>query len=107
VFKAGLEKPIAAGGIEAVTPRSIRDHSGGVRIEDAVSPEGLIWIDDQNFNAWLKPKIGQCQADGSFKIVKSSAEHVAPDPYSIYPDLGKCTADGLKAADGKVRKSVI
>jgi urea transport system substrate-binding protein len=107
VFKYGLEKAIKAVGIEGVTPRAIRDHSGGVRVEDDVSPEGLVWIDDQNFNAWLKPKIGQCQADGSFKIVKASDEHVAPDPYSIYPDIGKCTADGLKAPDGKLRKGVI
>jgi urea transport system substrate-binding protein len=107
VFKYGLEKAIKAVGLEAVTPRAIRDHSGGLRVEDDVSPEGLIWIDDQNFNTWLKPKIGQCQADGSFKIVKASEQHVAPDPYSIYPDLGKCTANGLEAPDGKTRKSVI
>ncbi|MFC7051503.1 transporter substrate-binding domain-containing protein [Hansschlegelia quercus] len=107
VFKAGLEKAAAAMGIENVTPRAIRDHSGGIRIEDAVSPEGLIWIDENNFNTWLKPKIGQCQGDGTFKIVKAAEKHVAPDPYSIYPDAGVCTKDGLKAADGKLRKSVI
>jgi urea transport system substrate-binding protein len=107
VFKYGLEKALAAVGYDGLTPRAIRDHSGGIKVEDNVSPEGLIWIDDKNFNAWLKPKIGQCQADGSFKIVKTSDQHVAPDPYSIYPDSGKCTADGLMAADGKVRKSVI
>jgi urea transport system substrate-binding protein len=107
VFKYGLEKAIAKVGIDGVTPRAIRDNSAGIRVEDNVSPEGLVWIDEQNFNTWLKPKIGQCQADGSFKIVKSSPEHVAPDPYSIYPESGKCTADGLKAADGKIRKNVI
>ena len=36
VFKAGLEKAIAArSASKQLTPRSIRDHSGGVRIEDA------------------------------------------------------------------------
>ncbi len=35
---AGLEKAAAAVGVENVTPRAIRDHSGGIRIEDAVSP---------------------------------------------------------------------
>jgi urea transport system substrate-binding protein len=107
VFKAGLEKTAAAMGIENVTPRAIRDNSGGIRIEDAVSPEGLIWIDENNFNCWVKPKIGQCQSDGTFKIVKAAAEHVAPDPYSIYPDAGVCTKDGLKGPDGKIRKNVI
>lgn len=107
VFKAGFEKAAAAVGFENVTPRAIRDHSGGIRVEDAVSPEGLIWIDENNFNTWLKPKIGQCQADGTFKIVKAAESHVAPDPYSIYPDAGVCTKDGLKAPDGKVRTNVI
>ena len=107
VFKAGFEKAAAAVGFENVTPRAIRDHSGGVRVEDNISPEGLVWIDENNFNTWLKPKIGQCQADGTFKIVKAAAEHVKPDPYSIYPDAGTCTATGLKGPDGKVRTNVI
>ncbi|GJE07066.1 hypothetical protein AOPFMNJM_2390 [Methylobacterium jeotgali] len=108
VFKYGLEKALKkTGNIEEVTSRMIRDVSGGVRVEDDISPEGLIWIDGDNFNTWLKPKIGQCQADGSFKTVYQAAEHVAPDPYSIYPSSGKCTADGLVGADGKVRKNVI
>jgi urea transport system substrate-binding protein len=107
VFKAGFEKAAAAVGFENVTPRAIRDHSGGVRVEDNISPEGLIWIDENNFNTWLKPKIGQCQADGTFKIVKAASEHVKPDPYSIYPDAGTCTATGLKGPDGKVRTNVI
>ena len=107
VFKSGFEKAAAAVGFENVTPRAIRDHSGGIHVGDAISPEGEIWIDENNFNTWLKPKIGQCQADGTFKIVKAADAQVAPDPYSIYPDAGVCTKDGLKAADGKLRKSVI
>lgn len=108
VFKYGLEAAAKkAGGIDGITSKMIRDASGGVKVEDGVSPEGLIWIDDQNFNTWLKPKIGQCQADGSFKIVKQADSQVAPDPYSIYPDIGVCTATGLKAPDGKIRPNVI
>lgn len=107
VFKYGIEKVIANAGVENVTPRMIRDASGGIKVPADVSPEGLVWIDDKNFNTWLVPKIGQCQADGSFKIVKEAPEQIAPDPYSIYPNLGTCTMDGLKAADGKVRKNVI
>ncbi len=107
VFKAGFEKAAAAVGFENVTPRAIRDHSAGVRIGDDISPEGEVWIDENNFNTWLKPKIGQCQGDGTFKVVKSADAQVAPDPFSIYPDLGVCTKDGLKAPDGKIRKNVI
>ncbi|MEJ0093218.1 MAG: transporter substrate-binding domain-containing protein [Methylocella sp.] len=108
VFKYGLEAAIKkAGSIDGITPKMIRDASGGIKVEDEISPEGLIWIDDQNFNTWLKPKIGQCQADGSFKIVKQAEKQVAPDPYSIYPDVGVCTSTGLKAPDGKLRVNVI
>lgn len=106
-FKGGFEKAAAAVGFENVTPRAIRDHSAGLRIEDDVSPEGLVWIDENNFNTWLRPKIGQCQADGTFKIIKSSEKHVGPDPFSIYPEAGTCTKDGLKAPDGKIRTNVI
>ena len=108
VFKYGLEKLAKKNGsIDGITSRMIRDNSGGIAVEADVSPEGKIWIDDQNFNTWLKPKIGQCQADGSFKIVDEAPENIAPDPYSIYPNSGKCTANGLKAPDGKIRKNVI
>ena len=108
VFKYGIERLAKQhGSIDGITSRMIRDASGGVRVEADVSPEGLIWIDDQNFNTWLKPKIGQCQADGNFKIVKEAPENVRPDPYSIYPNLGVCTPTGLKAPDGKFRKNVI
>ncbi len=108
VFKYGVEKLVKKmGGIDGITSRMIRDASGGLNVGADVSPEGEIWIDDQNFNTWLKPKIGQCQADGSFKIVKEAPENVKPDPYSIYPKLGVCTPDGLKAPDGKIRKNVI
>ncbi|WP_068463379.1 transporter substrate-binding domain-containing protein [Hyphomicrobium sulfonivorans] len=107
VFKAGFEKAAAAVGFENVTPRAIRDHSGGIRIGDDISPEGEIWIDENNFNTWLKPKIAQCQGDGTFKVLKSADTHVAPDPFSIYPESGVCTKDGLKAPDGKIRKGVI
>ncbi|MEQ8654817.1 MAG: transporter substrate-binding domain-containing protein [Kiloniellales bacterium] len=108
VWKAGLENALAASGdIEAVTPRMIRDHSGHVEIGDDVSPEGTVWIDSENFNIWLKPKIGQCQSDGQFKVVKAAPEHVAPDPFSIYPERGVCRADGLHTPDGGIRKNVL
>jgi len=108
VWKYGVERALAkAGNIEEVTPRMIRDVSGGIRVEDDVSPEGLVWIDPDNFNIWLKPKIGQCQADGQFKVVKAAAEHVAPDPMSIYPERGVCKADGLHTPGGKIKKNVL
>lgn len=107
VFKNALEKAIADHGVSEVTSRLLRDACAGVRVSADVSPEGEIWVDEKNFNTWLVPKIGQCQSDGSFKIVKQAEEHVAPDPYSIYPDIGTCTADGLLTPDGTLREDVI
>lgn len=107
VFKAALEKAIAENGMENVTPGLIRKAAAGVRLSADVSPEGEVWIDENNFNTWLVPKIGQCQSDGSFKIVKTADSHVEPDPYSIYPDAGTCTAEGLKIPSGSIRKNVI
>ena len=108
IWKAGVERALEkAGDVEAITPRMIRDVSGGIELSDDISPEGKVWIDPDNFNMWLKPKIGQCQADGQFKIIKAAAEHVAPDPMSIYPERGVCKADGLHGADGLVTPSVL
>ncbi|WP_297833532.1 transporter substrate-binding domain-containing protein [Pseudomonas sp.] len=107
VFKAALEKAIGQHGIEAVTPATIRAAAAGIRLEENISPEGAIWVDENNFNTWLVPKIGQCQSDGSFKIVSQATEHVAPNPFSIYPDSGTCTAEGLKAPNESIRKNVI
>jgi urea transport system substrate-binding protein len=107
VFKGAVEKAAAEYGMNEVTPERIRDMTAGLVVGDDVSPEGKIWIDPDNFNCWLKPKIGQCQGDGSFKIVKEAAEHVAPDPYSIYPEAGVCKSDGLHAPDGTVKVDVI
>jgi urea transport system substrate-binding protein len=108
VWKYGLEKALAeTGNIEDITPRMIRDVSGGIRVEDDVSPEGLVWIDPNNFNTWLKPKIGMCKPDGQFEIVKAAAEHVEPDPFSIYPERGVCKADGLHTPDGEVKTDVL
>ncbi len=108
VWKAGVEKALAqTGDIEEITPRMIRDVSGHIEIGDDISPEGTVWIDSENFNIWLKPKIGQCQSDGQFKVVKAAPEHVAPDPFSIYPERGVCRADGLHTPDGGIRKNVL
>lgn len=106
-FKYAFEKAAEkAGGVEAVTPRMIRDVTPGIKIEDAVSPEGQVWF-DETCHLYLRPKIGQCQGDGQFKIVEASKEHIAPDPFVIYPERGACKFDGLHTKDGKVLKSVL
>jgi urea transport system substrate-binding protein len=106
-FKAAFEKAAAkAGSVEAVTPRMIRDVTPGIRIEDDISPEGLVWFDD-TCHLYMKPKIGQCQGNGQFKIVQAAEKHIAPDPFIIYPERGVCKFDGLHSPDGKIAKSVL
>ncbi len=108
IWKYGVERALKkTGNIEEVTPRMIRDVSGNIRVEDDVSPEGLVWIDSDNFNIWMAPKIGQCQSDGQFKIVKAAPEPIFPDPMSIYPERGVCKADGLHTPGGKILKNVL
>jgi urea transport system substrate-binding protein len=106
-FKYAFEKAVEkAGGVEKVTPRMIRDVTPGIKIPDSVSPEGEVWF-DETCHLYLKPKIGQCQANGQFKIVQASEKHIAPDPFIIYPERGVCKFDGLHSKDGKVLKSVL
>lgn len=107
VFKAAMEKAIADHGVEEVTSARVREACAGVKLSADISPEGETWVDGDNFNTWLVPKIGRCKADGSFEIVKQADEHVAPDPFSIYADAGKCMSNGLVAPDGSVRVDVI
>lgn len=115
VWKKGVERALeeTGGDWEAITPRMIRDVSGNWRdqgpvgLTDDESPEGSVWIDPDNFNIWLKPKIGQCGADGQFTIVRQADEHVGPDPFAIYPERGVCKADGLHRPDGTVQKDVL
>jgi urea transport system substrate-binding protein len=107
-WKLGVEKALVmTGDVTEITPRMIRDVSAGLVLDDDISPEGKVWIDPDNFNTWLKPKIAQCQSDGQFKVIKAAANHVAPDPMSIYPERGVCRADGLHTSDGKIMKNVL
>ncbi|MGD9538713.1 MAG: transporter substrate-binding protein [Alphaproteobacteria bacterium] len=111
----GLERALeeTGGDWEAITPRMIRDVSGNwrdqgpVTLSDEESPEGKCWVDPENFNYHCVPKIGHCQANGQFDIVFTAPAHVAPDPFSIYPERGVCKVDGLHTPDGQVRTGVL
>jgi urea transport system substrate-binding protein len=80
---------LAAGDIG---PLTIRD---AVKGEEYKAPQGLVKVEPENLHCWLRPKIGQCKADGQFEILKQSADWLEPNPYSAYPNQ-KCTAEGLK-----------
>lgn len=105
VFKEALEKAIAKHGFDGVTPALIRSAAAGVRLGADISPEGPVWIDKENFNTWLVPKIGQCQSNGMFKVVEDSGKHVKPEPFVLSPDK-VCTPEGLKLPNGTIKKNV-
>lgn len=45
------------------------------------SPEGPLAIDAENNHCVLTPRIGVCQADGSFDVVWQGSAPIKPDPY--------------------------
>ena len=88
LFKQAVEKLAPSD----ITPEGIRD---AVRGQEMVAPQGKVKVEPENLHTWLWPKIGQCQADGQFKILKQSDNWLEPSPYKAYPNQ-HCTAEGLK-----------
>ncbi|MBD2019883.1 transporter substrate-binding domain-containing protein [Leptolyngbya sp. FACHB-36] len=89
VFKQAAEKA------QDLSPEKLRAASLGQKLE---APGGPVEIDPDNGNAWLTPRIGQCQADGQYKIVDEYKEPIKPLPYVAYGESEKnlyCTAAGL------------
>ena len=88
LFKQAVEKLAGSD----ISPNAIRE---AVKGQELVAPQGKVRVEPENLHSWLWPKIGQCQADGQFKILKQSANWLEPSPYKAYPNQ-HCTADGLK-----------
>lgn len=84
---------------DEIMPADIRAASAGLILEDEISPEGKVWIDQDNFCMAFVPKIGVCQSDGQFRILHMARNHVLPDPYALYPERGICRIDGLHTPD--------
>ncbi|MDI3512202.1 MAG: branched-chain amino acid transport system substrate-binding protein [Betaproteobacteria bacterium] len=45
------------------------------------APQGLVRVDGQNHHSHLNPRIGRCNAQGSFDILAQAPQPVAADPY--------------------------
>lgn len=90
LFKQAVEK-LSAGDID---PTTIRE---AVKGEGMTAPQGEVKIEKNNLHTWLWPKIGQCQADGQFKILQQSSDWLEPIPYKAYENQ-VCTEEGLKEA---------
>jgi urea transport system substrate-binding protein len=101
-FQKAVEKIVAEEGMAALTPRRVRDVSGGMELGAAESPQGLIRVDPDNFNAWVTPKIGRFDNTGQVDVLQVSKELVPPKPFLLYPSRGECKADGLHLPNGKI-----
>ncbi len=88
LFKQAVEK-LSAGDI---SPKTIRE---AIKGEEMIAPQGKVRIEPENLHSYLWPKIGQCQSDGQFKMLKTTSEWLAPEPYKAYPNQ-TCTESGLK-----------
>lgn len=67
-----------AGGTEIET---VRQALAGVSFN---APQGAVRIDPDNRHAFLWPRIGLSQADGTFRIVAETPAAVKPDPYLVW-----------------------
>ncbi len=88
LFKQAVEK-LAPGDIN---PANIRE---AIKGEEMVAPQGRVRIEPENLHTYLWPKIGQCQSDGQFQILKQTSEWLEPLPYKAYPNQ-VCKESGLK-----------
>jgi len=88
LFKQAVQK-LSAGDI---SPKTIRE---AIKGEEMIAPQGKVRIEPENLHSYLWPKIGQCQSDGQFKMLKTTSEWLAPEPYKAYPNQ-TCTESGLK-----------
>lgn len=101
-FAKAVEAVVAAYGHDAVTAAAIRTASAGLELSADESPEGRVWIDPDNFNSHLTPKIGRFNAAGQVELLFSRGQTIAPEPFLLYPQRGTCRKDGLHLPDGRI-----
>lgn len=74
-----LARAIAGAGGAQI--EAVRGALAGVSFD---APQGAVRIDPDNRHAFLWPRIGLSQADGTFRIVAESPSAVKPDPYLVW-----------------------
>ncbi|MEH6357700.1 MAG: transporter substrate-binding domain-containing protein [Pseudomonadales bacterium] len=104
-FKKAVERVLLEEGRGALTPSNVRRYSAGLKLSVDESPEGEVWIDPDNFNSWLTPKIGRFNSTGQIDVLLAQEKQTPPKPYLLYPSRGECKADGLHLPNGKVVKA--
>ena len=101
-FRKAVERLVTEEGLAALTPPNVRKYSAGLVLTSKESPEGEVQLDPDNFNSWLKPKIGRFNSRGQIDLLWQRDENMAPMPYLLYPSRGVCLPDGLHLPDGTI-----
>jgi urea transport system substrate-binding protein len=104
-FQKAVEVIVTAEGIKSLTPKRLRDMSGGLTLSTEESPQGPIKIDPDNYNSWMTPKIGRFDKQGQVEVMLDRGKWVEPRPFLLYPDRGVCRPDGLHLPGGKIIKA--
>ncbi|MBZ9772536.1 transporter substrate-binding domain-containing protein [Mesorhizobium sp. CO1-1-8] len=73
-----LAKAIADAGTDEVG--AVKRAAASQRLD---APQGMVWLDGATMHAYLTPRIGISNRQGSFDIVATAAAPVGPDPYLI------------------------
>lgn len=74
-----LAKAIVAAGDDGL--HAVRSALSTVAFD---APQGLVRIDPENRHAYLRPRIGISQTDGTFRIVAEYPSAIRPDPYLVW-----------------------
>lgn len=104
-FQKAVEAIVSSEGVSGLTPRRVRDVSGGMQLTAQESPQGPIKIDPDNFNSWVTPKIGRFDSQGQVEVLLDRGQWVEPRPFLLYPDRGSCKSNGLHLPSGKIVKA--
>lgn len=73
------------------------------------APQGPVWIDSDNNHCFLTPRLARSRSNSTFEILWEAPSPVKPDPYLVWLDLEKVTAQsaGPVAAAGGPRLRVV
>lgn len=101
-FDKAVRQLVLGEGVAAISPFNVRKYSKGLALSEDESPEGMVHLDPDNLNSWLKPKIGRFNSVGQIDLLFERKEKIPPKPYLLYPHRGRCEFDGLHLPDGKI-----
>lgn len=104
-FRKAVESIVSNYGASKLSPSAIRSESRSLGLTEDESPEGPVYLDPNNLNSWLTPRIGRFNSSGQVDLLWDRMSKVPPMPYFLYPERGICRPDGLHLPNGKIVKA--